>query len=134
SMANALPFLTWLPRWTQRVVAWRNGLGSTREVAIDPLDGSVEQGFRWRVSCAGVAADGPFSRFPGVDRTLWLVRGDGLLLDLDGREVRLDQRLQRVDFAGEANVHARLLGGAVDDLNVMVRRGEVRADSSMHQL
>jgi hypothetical protein len=133
-MTSSRPFLRWLPRHVQRVVPWRNGLGSTREVAIEPPDGSVERGFRWRVSCAGVAADGPFSAFPGVDRTLWLVRGDGLLLDVDGREVRLERPWQRIDFAGEARMHARLLGGEVDDLNVMVRRADTRAESAVHQL
>lgn len=123
------PFLRWLPRATQRVMPWRNGLGRTREIAIEPPDGSVEAGFDWRVSQAGVAADGPFSTFAGVDRTLWLVRGDGLVLSLDGREVRLERPWQRVDFAGEAAVQARLLGGAVDDLNVMVRRDAVRAET-----
>lgn len=133
-MTSPLPFLRWLPRDTQRVVPWRNGLGSTREVAIEPPDGSVEHGFRWRISQAGVVADGPFSAFPGIDRMLWLVRGDGLLLDVDGRELRLERRWQRVDFAGEVRVHARLLGGEVDDLNVMVRRGETRAAAAVHEL
>ncbi|MCB9876798.1 MAG: HutD family protein [Planctomycetes bacterium] len=133
-MPEAKPFLTWLPHHAQRVVPWRNGLGQTREVAIDPPDGSVERGFRWRVSCAGVAADGPFSVFPGVDRSLWLVRGDGVELDVDGRRVLLDQRWQRVDFAGEAPVHARLRGGPIDDLNVMVRRSDVLADAALLEL
>ena len=128
-MTNPRPFLRWLPRATQRVVPWRNGLGRTREIAIEPPDGSVEAGFDWRVSQAGVAADGPFSTFAGVDRTLWLVRGDGLVLDLDGREVRLAHPWQRIDFAGEVAGRARLLGGAVDGLNVMVRRDAVRAET-----
>ena len=113
---------TWLPRATQRVVPWRNGGGSTREVAIEPPDGSLAQGFTWRVSIAGVAADGPFSHLPGVDRTLWLLRGAGMALDVDGEPIRLERPLQRLDFAGERAVSARLLGGPTEDLNVMVTR------------
>lgn len=133
-MADHQPFLTWLPRTSQRTVPWRNGLGVTREVAIEPPDGSVDRGFLWRVSCAGVAADGPFSAFPGVDRSLWLVRGAGVDLDVEGRRVRLDRPWQRVDFAGESAVRARLVDGAIDDLNVMVRRAEVRADATLLRL
>jgi uncharacterized protein len=123
-----------VPIGAQRVVPWRNGAGSTREVAIDPPDASVDSGFRWRVSMAGVAVDGPFSAFPGVDRSLWLLRGGGLELAMDGQVLRLDQPLQRIDFAGETHVHARLLDGPTDDLNVMVSRGEVRAAAEVQSL
>ena len=93
--------LTWIRRHEQRVVPWRNGGGSTRQVAIAPPDGGLGTGFAWRVSVAGVAADGPFSALPGIDRSLWLLRGAGMDLDLDGELVRLDRPLQRLDFAGE---------------------------------
>lgn len=126
--------LTWIRREEQRVVPWRNGGGSTREVALEPSDGSLERGFDWRVSCAGVAADGPFSPFPGFDRSLWLVRGAGVRLELPGRTVELMAPWQRIDFAGELPVVARLLAGPVDDLNVMVRRGVVRAAATVEAL
>jgi environmental stress-induced protein Ves len=113
----------------QRVVPWRNGSGVTREVAIDP-DGATDA-FRWRVSMAEVRSDGPFSRFPGVDRSLWLLAGKGMLLDAGGREVRLDQPLQRFDFAGETPVHARLLDGPVRDLNVMHDRAQIAAQAEI---
>lgn len=123
-----------MPRDAQRVVPWRNGLGSTREVAIEPASGSVERGFDWRISLAGVSADGPFSSFPGVDRSLWLVRGAGLELCIDGHGERLERQWQRVDFAGESAVAARLLQGPIEDLNVMVRRSAVRAEAQIHEL
>lgn len=113
------------------MVPWRNGGGSTREVAIEPPDGSLDRGFVWRVSRAGVAADGPFSPFPGIDRSLWLVRGAGLRLEFPDREVLLDRPWQRVDFAGELPVVGRLLAGPIDDLNVMVQRGAVRCDARL---
>jgi environmental stress-induced protein Ves len=50
-------------------------------------------------------------------------------LQFDADEpVRLDQRLRFVRFAGEAKTFGRLLGGAVRDLNVIVRRDSVRAE------
>jgi len=123
-----------LPRDRQRLVPWRNGQGSTREIAIEPPAATVAGPFLWRVSSATVGADGPFSPFPGVDRALWLLRGRGVLLDIDGAERRLDAPLQRVDFPGEAAVRCRLLGGPVDDLNVMVDRRRARADCELIRL
>jgi environmental stress-induced protein Ves len=123
-----------LPFASQRVMPWANGGGSTREVAIDPPGASLATGFRWRVSRAHVATDGPFSVLPGVDRSLWLHRGDGMVLAFAEHTVALDRAGQRVDFAGEANVHATLLGGPCDDVNVMVARDAVRADCELREL
>jgi environmental stress-induced protein Ves len=123
----------WLPRAAQREQAWANGGGRTREVAIAPA-GATVSGCRWRVSCATVASDGPFSTLPGIDRSLWLVAGTGCVLDLAGRPVRLERRWQRVDFAGECPVTARLLDGPVQDLNVMVARNTTRAEADLLQL
>ncbi len=108
-----------VPLAAQRVVPWRNGGGSTREVALAP-DGD---GFRWRVSVARVEADGPFSLFPGIDRRLWLLAGAGMDLDVDGTITRLAAPFATIAFPGEARVHARLLAGPTEDLNVMVARG-----------
>ena len=113
---------------------WANGGGSTRQVAIDPPDGSLQRGFRWRVSCAHVASDGPFSRLPGIDRSLWLVRGSGMRLRFADREVVLRELMQRADFAGEDEVRAELLGGPCEDCNVMTRRGVVAAHSMVERL
>lgn len=126
------PFaMQFVPQSAQREVPWRNGGGSTREVAIDPPGASVASGFRWRISIAGVAADGPFSSFPGIDRSLWLLRGGGLQLRMDGREVTLARRYERIDFAGEMAVQARLLAGATEDLNVMVARDTCQSSSDV---
>lgn len=112
----------------QRVMAWKNGGGSTREVAIAP-SAVAAAGFSWRISVASVAADGPFSVFPGIDRSLWLLRGNGMVLDVAGREVRLERPLQRFDFAGEVPIHARLIDGPNEDLNVMVDRATTAGDA-----
>jgi environmental stress-induced protein Ves len=123
------PSFRHIPLAAQPSMPWRNGGGVTRQVAIDPPDATLATGFRWRVSVAQVSQAGPFSSLPGIDRSLWLVRGNGMRLSIDGRAVALQQRLQRVDFAGEHAVSAELIDGACEDCNVMTRRGVVRTDA-----
>ena len=57
----------------------RAGGGSTTEIAVAPPGAGFDD-FDWRVSLATITQDGPFSAFPGIDRTLALVDGDGCLL------------------------------------------------------
>ena len=118
----------------QPITAWRNGGGSTRQIAIDPAGADLATGFRWRVSCAQVASDGPFSVLPGVDRSLWLLRGNGMRLVVDGRDVVIDRPWQRFYFAGEATVAARLVDGPCEDLNVMTAREKVAAEARLATL
>ena len=101
---------------------WKNGGGSSTEIAIAPPGAGIDS-FDWRISLATIAASGPFSTYPGVDRTLALVDGPGVLLDLgdDGRFV-LGEDEPIVEFAGEARVSATLTGAASLDFNVMTRR------------
>ncbi|WP_329457496.1 HutD/Ves family protein [Streptomyces sp. NBC_01497] len=103
-----------------RRVPWKNGGGTTLEVAACPsADGD---GFDWRVSVADVAFEGPFSAFPGVDRVITLVDGDGMVLSVDGVEHRLAP-LEPFAFPGDAITACRLPGGPARDLNLMTRRG-----------
>jgi environmental stress-induced protein Ves len=57
-----------------RTTAWKNGGGSTTEIAVAPMGASLDD-FDWRVSMARVASDGPFSEFAGIDRTLDILKG-----------------------------------------------------------
>ena len=57
----------------QRAMPWKNGGGITYEVAVFPAISPSLDDFDWRVSMARVAADGPFSLFPGIDRSLAIV-------------------------------------------------------------
>ncbi|WP_426208950.1 HutD/Ves family protein [Massilia sp. TWP1-3-3] len=101
---------------------WKNGGGSTTELAIAPPGASLDK-FDWRISLATIGADGPFSLFGGVDRSLALVDGPGVFLDIDeeGR-FALDYDAPLVEFAGESHVLATLNGGPSTDFNVMTRR------------
>jgi uncharacterized protein len=105
-----------------RTTRWKNGSGSTTEIAVEPPDASLES-FDWRISMARVASDGPFSEFPGIDRTLAVVSGSGLQLSIDGKSpVTLDHGSDPIRFPGDVATSARLLSGEITDLNVMSRR------------
>ncbi|MEM5318411.1 HutD family protein [Paraburkholderia sp. JHI869] len=108
---------------------WKNGGGVTREIAVAHVAshaGASLDVFAWRVSVADVAQAGPFSRFEGVDRTLVLLEGAGMLLDEAGRTHVLTQPLDAAHFAGETAIDARLVNGATRDFNLMVRRDAAR--------
>lgn len=107
---------------------WKNGGGSTTPIAIAPPGSSLDD-FDWRVSLATIAASGPFSAFPGVDRTLALVEGPGARLDFEGgRRVHLRAADPICAFAGEEAVTATVSGAPTTDFNVMTRRSRCRHD------
>ncbi|MGC0416171.1 HutD family protein [Embleya sp. AB8] len=109
---------------TLPVGVWRNGGGDTREIAAGPADSTEPGDFGWRASVATVAADGPFSAFPGVDRTITLLSGDGVrLADGEGLDHRLDRPGAPFVFSGDLAVRATLLGGGCRVLNIMTGRG-----------
>jgi environmental stress-induced protein Ves len=106
-------------------VPWKNGGGTTAEIAAFP-EGSGFETFGWRVSMADVASDGPFSLFPGIDRTLIVIEGDGIELDVEGIAHSLDTASPKLSFSGDDITAGRLLSGPIRDLNVMTRRGQFR--------
>ena len=102
---------------------WANGGGVTTEVIAWPSPDD----WWWRLSMATVDSDGPFSRFPDIDRTIALLDGAGFVLTIDGEpDVTIDRRLEPFEFSGDADTNCSLLGGPVCDLNLMSRRGPVR--------
>jgi environmental stress-induced protein Ves len=106
-------------------VPWKNGGGTTAEVAAFP-EGSGFDTFGWRISMADVAADGPFSVFQGIDRTLIVVEGNGIELDVEGIAYPLDRTSPKLSFSGDDITTGRLLSGPIRDLNIMTRRGQFR--------
>ncbi len=104
-----------------RRMPWKNGGGSTTEVAIAPATSTLDN-FDWRISMAHVATPGPFSRFPGIDRTLAVIAGAGLHLAIAGLTVTLDRGAPPHFFPGDIDTDATLIDGPIDDLNVMSRR------------
>jgi environmental stress-induced protein Ves len=105
-----------------RRMPWKNGGGETTEIAVAP-EGAALDAFDWRISMASVAADGPFSAFPGIDRTLTVLSGAGMRLELAATGVvELTPEGGPLAFSGDEPAHATLLGGPITDLNVMTRR------------
>ena len=116
-----------------RLTPWKNGGGTTLELAVEPPGATFETGFVWRLSSADVACSGPFSPFPGLQRTLLLLGGDGFHLDFGAQgTVELREPLVPVVFSGDWPASATLLGGPCTDLNLMVDRTRCRA--SLHTI
>lgn len=106
---------------------WKNGGGVTREIAVYPVGASLDT-FAWRVSVADVERAGPFSRFPGIDRTLVLLAGAGMhLTEARGATHALLEPLSVARFDGEAAIDAQLVDGPTRDFNLMVRRDRASA-------
>lgn len=106
-----------------RVMPWKNGMGLTREIAIDPPDAALADRFRWRLSIADVRGSGPFSSFPGYERTIMVIAGDGMELTVGDESPRLLNRpYEPFVFSGDAATTCRLLGGPIRDFNLMARR------------
>ena len=106
-----------------RTMPWKNGGGTTTEIAAHPPGASLD-GFDWRISMAHVGSDGPFSVFPGIDRTLSVLTGRGIVLAFgEGESKRLERSTEPYPFAADRPVEGQLVDGPIDDLNVMTRRG-----------
>ncbi|MFC3568095.1 HutD/Ves family protein [Paracoccus simplex] len=106
-----------------RRMPWKNGRGETVEIAVYPQGAGLAD-FGWRVSMAGVTEDGDFSNFPQIDRTLAVLTGEGIELQVQGQPARrLTPDAAPLAFPADVPTSARLLAGPISDLNVMTRRG-----------
>lgn len=114
-----------IPANEYRRERWRNQLGWTREIHRAPGGDDWD----WRLSIAEIERDAAFSAFPGIDRELVLLSGNGLRLRFDDGEVReLHPPHDKLRFAGERGVVGELLDGPTHDFNLMWRRGRVQAE------
>ena len=99
---------------------WRNGRGVQYEITAN---GDVPDGWTWKLSTADITEDVPFSVFPAVSRQFCVADGNGVELTIDG--VAHQCRLGSITpFAGDSDVHARLLSGPMKALNLMTRNGD----------
>lgn len=107
-------------------VPWKNGAGTTRELAVgNDADGRL----LWRISVAELAVPAEFSSLPGIDR-IFTALGP-LELTIGGARVRLEKG-EQVRFAGEEDVALCWLRSPTSALNVMTRRGRCTADVTLH--
>lgn len=106
-----------------KMMPWKNGGGVTTEIAVFPPDAGLDD-FHWRVSTARVEQSGPFSIFPGVDRSLSLLDGEGITLKIQGWvPFGMMRRYEPLVFPADVPTEAMLMSGPITDLNVMTRRG-----------
>jgi environmental stress-induced protein Ves len=113
-----------IPANEYRRERWRNGQGWTREIATGSMPGPESTDpWDWRLSIAEIERDCPFSAFPGCDRVLVLLTGNGMRLEFaDGTQSDLTPPHGRIAFAGELAVQCQLLDGPTTDFNAIVRR------------
>lgn len=109
---------------SSRRIPWKNGLGSTLEVATDA---AVPGGdWTWRLSIAGVPSRAPFSAFPGIDRFIACLEGPGLILEHGGDRRSVPREGAALAFSGEERVTGEPAGPGVRDVNLMLRRDRWR--------
>ncbi len=132
-----------IPANEYRRERWRNGLGWTKVIFAQcsgkqperALNGSCEDApehaggsageneWDWRLSIAEIDTDCAFSAFPGYDRVLVLLAGNGMRLAFDdGTNTELAPPHGRMGFAGELSVQCHLIDGPTADFNAIVRR------------
>jgi environmental stress-induced protein Ves len=98
---------------------WRNGGGVTRTIAREESE--------WRVSIAEVQRDGPYSRFEGLSRVSFVLRGKGVVLRDAGKSIELRPR-QAAGYDGDRSWEASLIDGPIGALNVMSKAGRYRVN------
>jgi len=103
---------------------WKNGGGHAAEIAAWPP--ARHEDFAWRVAIAEIERDGPFSAYPGVDRTFVLLEGEGVVLVHDDIEIALTVPNEPYHFPGDSACMCRLVGGPSRAYNLMVRRDRAR--------
>ena len=113
-----------LPAFEYRRMRWKNNLGWTREIHRAP----DADDYDWRVSIAEIDHDCDFSAFPGHDRVLVLLEGNGMRLRFgDGESSELLPPHGRIAFRGEDALHCELVDGPTRDFNLIWRRDRVHA-------
>lgn len=105
------------------VMPWKNGRGTTSQIALDSDESVFPDHFLWRVSSAKVTSNDPFSNFDGCRRALVVVEGKGLFLN----DVELKPMVPYF-FSGNEPIDCKLIDGPVVDLGVIFNTQKVKVD------
>lgn len=97
---------------------WKNGGGITTELFRREINGDL----KFRLSKASISSDGPFSLFPGMDRWICLLKGNGFTLNSSSFQNIFTPALKWFQFPGELEVSCSLISGECQDFNVMADR------------
>ncbi len=109
-----------------RRVPWKNGLGTTLDLATDaPSDGVA---WSWRFSLADVPTRAGFSEFSGIDRHLAVLEGEGLTLERGQARTAVPREGPAILFAGEEAIVGVPIGSGVRDANLMLDRRRWRGE------
>ena len=113
----------YIPASSLQSTSWKNGGGSTVQIYVAPESADINN-FDWRLSLATVSVDGSFSIFEGIDRTITIVSGNGITLDVEGlsRPVTLEIDSAPFSFAADVPTKGRLINNHITDLNIMTAR------------
>jgi hypothetical protein len=111
-----------------RTQPWKNGGGVTHEIVrwpdlSDLPDLPDSDAYEIRVSLAEDRIAGPFSRFPGYRRWLFLAGAAPIVLHVAGVAHQLVALGDPIEVAGDAAIHCTLPAGPTRLLNVLVRDG-----------
>lgn len=112
-----------VPAEAARRVPWKNGRGTTLELATDA---GIDGDWSWRLSIADVPERAVFSEHAGVDRQLLCLDGPGLRLHRRGGTQDVPRDGDAVLFLGEEPVEGEPLGPGVRDVGLMLRRDRWR--------
>jgi len=104
---------------------WKNGLGSTLELAIN--EGGTIDNFDWRISIADVKSDGPYSSFEGYTRYLTPIEGEGTALTHNDDHCENLTKFETAIFDGGSVTVGKLNNGPIKNFNVIAKRGLVDA-------
>jgi uncharacterized protein len=114
------------------VTPWKNGGGVTREALRVPPRGDP---FLWRVSVAQIDKSGPFSDFAAYNRTMVLLRGNGVDLNCaNGERYRLREIGDLVEFDGALPMQCVLEAGPCVDLNLIAAKTLRAVRARVHRL
>jgi environmental stress-induced protein Ves len=112
------------------VTTRKDGGATTREIVSWPLHVEPDA-FEWSVSIVDITASGPLFNFAGVDRTIMLLDGNAIRLQSNRFGEMLAVPHQSFSFDGEASVACTLHGKLSTNMDLMVRRGQGRAELSI---
>ena len=102
---------------------WKNGMGVGRTIAVWP--GQTGHEFDLLIATAEMSGTAPFSRYRGVDRSLFVTAGS-LLLKSPYRNTELSKESEPLVFAGEEEIIGTALGGeTMQDFNLLSKRGVI---------
>lgn len=113
---------------------WKNGGGETCQIAVWPPGANLDN-FDWRITSATVSCSGPFSPFPGIDRSLAVLTGGELRLQVEGEPIVMTAASPPLVFGGDASVMSDMDAGCgIIDFNVMTRRTRYTHRLTRHRL